>query len=303
MLLRLVVGIVFFLALAPCQNRQGGEETEAGGEARRKAKEAMRGEKQDVEEENLTPEQRLARNITHGASAYCRFTTMLKPAKLMPGQSGTLKLVATMQGHAVLPSPSPLEMTPAPSQGPITVGSLTIKPADVGRLEPGYLGRPVYENYAELEVPVTMGTAAEVGKKYVVALDLKFDLYDGTSAQVIGRFLDRVATEIEVGSVPDPAVAIRPLNVKPAGDAAAVPTPPASDAQTPARGSKAPSAPLQGNAIIPASRPAETPVGDGGGAASIEPPSVDDGGGMLVPVVVGAGVLLLLLVLLLARKK
>lgn len=302
MLLRLVVGIVFFLALAPGQNRQGGEEAEAAGQTRRKAKEAMRGEKQDVEEENLTPEQRLARNITHGASAYCRFTTLLKPAKLMPGQSGILKIVATMQGHAVLPSPSPLEMTPSPSQGPITVGSLTIKPADVGRLEPGYLGRPVYENYAELEVPVTMGTAAEVGKKYVLALDLKFDLYDGTSAQVIGRFLDRVATEVEVGSVPDPAVVIRTGNVKPAGEAA-VSTSPVSGKEIPARTSTAPLVPLQGNAIVPASRPAEPAVGDSSGGAAIESPSVDDGGGMLVPVAVGAGVLLLFVVLLLARKK
>src|SRR5215207_4590125 len=119
MLLRIVAGIVCLLALAPCQN---GQNREAGGEeeavrsaeaAREKAKQGLRGEKgekPDAEEENLTPEQRLARNITNGASAYCRFAAKLMPAKLMPGQSGILRVVATLQGHAVLPAPAQIEV-------------------------------------------------------------------------------------------------------------------------------------------------------------------------------------------------
>jgi hypothetical protein len=301
MLLRIAAGIVCFMALAPCQ---GGEEEAAGErsqDARNKLKEQMRAEKGEKPdgEENLTPEQRLARNVTHGASAYCRFLASMKPAKLLPGQSGTLKIVATLQGHAVLPAPSQLEMTPAPSQGPISIGAMTIKPAETGRLEKGYLGRPVYENYAELEVPVTMAANAELGKKHLVAVDMKFDLYDGNSAQVIGRFVDRVATEVKVGSVPDPAVAMRPRSTPGAGkvDKPAEPSPKETQ---PANSTPA----LQGNVIAPAPvAPATEPAPVTPEGQSVPQPAVEDGGTLPMGAFVGIGVVLLVLVLLLARKK
>ena len=60
-----------------------------------------------------------------------------------------------------------------------------------------------------LRVPVTMGTDAKLGSKQPVALDLQFDIFDGTSAQVVGRFIERVTTKIEVGQYIDPPVAGR----------------------------------------------------------------------------------------------
>src|SRR5262245_44213520 len=132
MLLRLAIGIVCLVSCLPCQ--RGGEQGQRGGEqgqeetrveemARQRAKQAeARGEKADggdkgdkEREENLTPEQRLARYITNGAGAHCRFLATVKPLKLMPGQSGTMLVTAVLQGHAVIPSPPPtFELVPNP---------------------------------------------------------------------------------------------------------------------------------------------------------------------------------------------
>ncbi|MFY9343558.1 MAG: hypothetical protein WAT39_13765 [Planctomycetota bacterium] len=301
MLLRTVVAVVCLSVLAPCQNGESGEEVRVE-DVRAKTKEEMRGEKVDPDE-SLTPEQRLERNTIHGASAYCRFLTSMRPAKLMPGQTGTLMVVATLQGHAVLPAPSQLTVLPSqnPNPGALTVGDLLVKPADVGRLEKGYLGRPVYENYAEMTVPVSMAANAEVGKKHVVAIDVKFDLYDGNSAQPIGRFIDRITHEVEVGAALDPAVQ---MTAKPAaaweGDRTATPVPAAPQPTPTAEQGKSR---LEGNAVVPAPVvTAAAPRADATDSGSAAAPSTDDEGGSSLPILIGAGVIALVLVLLLARK-
>jgi hypothetical protein len=311
MLLRIAAGIVCLLALAPCQSGQnreaeGEEDVRSAEAARSKAKAALRaekGEKPDAEEENLTPEQRLARNVTNGASAYCRFAARLMPAKLMPGESGMLRVVATLQGHAVLPAPAQIEVLSTPEQGPISLGVLSSEPAELGRLEKGYLNRPVYENYAVFHMPVTMAANAELGKKHVVAVDMKFDLYDGTSAQAIGRFVDRVATEVEVGRVPDPAVAARARN----GQVDPTPTPPATaPGDTPAKVEPAAAAvpALQGHALPPTATAPQGAPSDAPPPESSSPqPVLEDEGGAAMPMIVVGGVLALVLVLLLLRKK
>ncbi len=314
MLLRLALGIVCLVSCLPCQRGGEGEEEGRIEEAtRQRNKQQGRGEKGEKVEggdaerpdemANLTPEQRLARNITNGASAHCRFLATVKPAKLMPGQSGTVIVTALLQGHAVIPSPAPLELLAAQQQGPVAVGGLTVRPADAGRLEPGYLGRPVYENFAVLEVPVTMGPEAEIGKKHVVALDMKFDLYDGNSAQPIGRFVDRVSTEIEVGKALDPAVVRSGRATEPrTADAPATnepsTTPPANrDATTaqPVRGSQPLVVPERPSEVLPE----RTSVPSG----PADLPDLDTEDGIPLPILVGAGVVAIGLVLLLARKK
>lgn len=306
MLLRLASAIVCLAVLLPGQGGETGEADvrAAEGERRMKAAQGERGEKGEVEDDkNLTPEQRLARNITSGASNYCRLMASVTPAKLLPGQSGTLRILATLQGHAVLPSPAPIEMLGQAQQGAVTLGALAARPADAGRLEKGYLGRPVYENYAVFEVPVTMAPTAVIGSKHTVAVDLKFDLYDGNSAQAIGRFLDRAATEIEVGRTLDPEVKGVPRRAE---------TPPVAAVQAPAGVANEapvvapPPAPLQANAVVPEpTRP--TPAATSTKEAVAEPvaqlPVEDEGGGLPMPLLVGGGALLLAVVLLLARKK
>jgi hypothetical protein len=266
----------------------------------------MRGEAGEKEaEENLTPEQRLARNVTSGAGAYCSFQLSLVPAKLMPGQSGTLRVLAALRGNTVLPSPAPLEMVGPTAQGSLTLGALTPQPASPGRLAAAYLGRPVYDNYAVFEVPVTMAGDAALGSKHVAAVDMRFDLFDGNTAQPIGRFVDRVSMEIEVGRVPDPDVRGLPRS----GGAPPAEAPAATAPAVAPASSTGPDAgmerPLTGRVLVAD----PTPVDPGKAAAAVEPPSdssqpaVDEAGGVPMGLLAGGAVAAVVLGLLLLRRK
>jgi hypothetical protein len=259
------------------------------------------GGKEGKEEwERLTPEERLERSIRSGASSFCRFVASVRPARLMPGQSGTLYVTAVLQGSAVIPSPAPLTVTSPTTQGLVTLGSASFQEAKVGRIAQAYLGRPVYDNYAILEVPITMSADAKLGQKQAVHVDMKFDLYDGNSAQVLGRFLDRATTEIEVGLAADPnVVASAKAPVAAAGNQAAggaVAKPGEDAALGGAKGGNA----LGGEAVIPTAVPdpvpALPPVTDA-------PPAPEVSEIPLLPLALGGGGLLMLIGLLVLRKK
>lgn len=313
MLLRLAAGIVIFASLLPSQEESDVRVAERQGEAERRMKAREKGETGEEagleDEKNLTPEQRLARHVISGASQHCRLHISVTPPKLLPGQSGTVKVLMAFQGKAVLPVPAPLELVGAAQQGMLTLGAYTLSPAPMGKLASAYLGRPVYDNYAVLEMPVTMSPSAALGSRHVVAVDLKFDLYDGSSGQPIGRFLDRVATELDVGTVPDPAV--RGGAKKPASEPRVVEAPPAkvvSAANEPAGSA----AGLQANVITPPPAPTpaaatseKAPSTAKGGLSPVDGslPVEDAGADLPMPLLIGGGVLLVGIVLLLARKK
>lgn len=302
MLLRTLLTLVCLNAIAPCQNGEAGEET-ANPDVTRRINEAKeksgRGDKETDKKENLTPEQMLARNITSGASAFCRFYATVKPAKLMPGQSGVVSVAAILLGDAVIPSPPPMELIGAAQQGVVGLGAMSFLPAEPGKHAKGYLGRPVYDNYAIFEVPVTVSPDAEIGKKQRVAIDMKFDLYDGNSGQPVGRFVDQVSTEIEIGRALDPAVAVpregAARSSAEGGKTAIEPT--ASQVAEPK-----PKRVLEGS-VTPAAAPPPVPQ-QSDAAPEMPPVGVDASETLLpLPVLVGGGVLLLGIVLLLARKK
>jgi hypothetical protein len=311
MLLRLAAGTVLFASFLPCQGGENTDVRNAEREADRRVKaqgqpneKGEKGEKSEQEleaEKNLTPEQRLARNVISGAAQHCRLTMSVHPPKLLPGQSGTVKVLATMQGNVVLPSPAPFEVVGPAQQGMISLGSFRILPAAPGRLASGYLGRPVYDNYAVIEIPVTMSPQAQIGTKQVVAVDVKFDLYEGTSTQPISRFLDRVSTEVEVGKPLDPVV--QGWKKSPAVPAELTPAPPPK-AELAGHATTAPDASgLQANAVPAAvtEAPAAAPS-----APISAPPSLpveDAGSEVSLPLLIGGGALLLGVVLLLARRK
>jgi hypothetical protein len=312
-LLRSFVGFVALASLLSAQQRPGDGELERGerermrAEAKAKAggKEVPEGEEKSEREEdlkNLTPEERLARNITSGAGAYCRFTTSVREGKLMPGQSGTLLVTATLQGAAVMPSPPPIELVAPSQQGVATVGALAVRPADIARLAPGYAGRPVYDNYVVFELPVTLSPEAQIGKKVPVVIDLKFDLYDGASAQPIGRFVDRATAEIEVGAEPKPLVSM-PAAAAATPPAEAVGGAPVEPAKPQKEAASANPAALGGSAmssVVPGAVPPESPAA---GATDSPPPPVGDSDGLpLWPILAGGG-LVLVLILMLARKR
>lgn len=305
LLLRTCAAAAILAVLIPAQVEEvGGESDVRGAEIERRMKEGkgQRGEGEKENEENLTPEQRLARNVTSGAGAYCRFQASLVPAKLLPGQSGMLKVLATLQGNAVIPAPAPMEMVGLMQQGSVVLGPLSPLPAEPGRLAAAYLGRPVYDNYAIFDVPVTMAADAPLGSKHVAAVDMRFDLYDGNTAQPIGRFVDRVSLTIEVGAVPDPQV--RGLAAPDAAPAAVAPAaaPPADAPSVGAAGGAA-KLPVDGQVRTP--EPAttapvaavEAPAGDG------PVPSADGAEGVPMPLLLGGGVALAVLGILLLRRK
>ncbi len=304
--LRLAIGLVCLTGSLSCQNE--GETGEHSAEAQRRMKAALQAEREgkqisdkeargEFDDAKLTPEQRLARNITNGASQYCRFFATVTPAKLLPGQTGTLRVLATLQGHAVLQAPPQLEFVGQAQQGVVSLGPIALQPAAPGRIETGYRGRPVYENFAVIEAPVTMAANAVMGSKHIVAMDLKFDLYDGSSAQPIGRFLDRASTEVQVGSAADPAVQASGPRSAEAPKAPEV-APPTARPQPAAQ-------PVQAHAVVPeesnVAKPKPEP--DASSPSSPSMPLDESAGAVPMPVWVGGGVLLLGFVLLLARRK
>lgn len=312
-LLRSLVGFVAIVSLLPAQQRPGDPEFERAerermrAEAKAKAggKEVPEGEEKGEREEdlkNLTPEERLARNITAGAGAYCRFTTSVREGKLMPGQSGTLLVTATLQGAAVMPSPPPIELLAPSQQGLATVGALAVRPADIARLAPGYAGRLVYDNYVVFELPVTLSSEAQIGKKVPVVIDLKFDLYDGASAQPIGRFVDRATAEIEVGAEPKPAVSM-PASAPATPPVEAVGGAPVEPAKLQREGGPSNPAAVGGSAMTSVAPSGASPEAPDAGVTEHSLPSVGDSDGLpLWPILAGGG-LVLVLVLVLARKK
>lgn len=251
--------------------------------------------------ENLTPEERLERSIRSGAGSMCRFIASVRPARLMPGQSGTLYVTAILQGTAVLPAPAPVTVTSATQQGLVALGAAAFQAAKPGRLAQAYLGRPVYDNTATIEIPITMSADARLGQKQPVHVDLKFDLYDGGTAQVIGRFLDRATAEVEVGLSADPNIA---TTAKVAANQVAKPNPAAaagakeSDAGVAVGGAK----PSVGGAAIAAQPVVAPPVADLPSDAMQVPPAVGAGDQVWFLVGGGGGLLALVLLLVLRRK-
>lgn len=289
--------------------RERAEQGEKDGSPEERAR-LMRGDGEEKETEDLshlTPEERLARSVRHNASAFCRFAASVKPAKLLPGQSGTLVVSALLSGQAVLQPPAPISIVGSRQQGFVTLGDIRFRPAELGRHAAGYQGRPVYDNYAIFEIPVTVGADVAMGAKQNVNVDLQFDIYDGFSAQPIGRFLDRFSVEVEVGAVPDPMVA---------GFSAAA-SMPASDAVQPVEvdGDAAPAAVAPEGAADDAERlvagrdpvataPAHEPEATPSDAAEPDWSGLqEDSGALPWPVWFGGGFLLFGLVFLLARKK
>jgi len=269
--------------------------------ARQEMSDKQAGEEKNAKWANMTPEERLNASIRRDARGQCRFVAACRPPKLMPGQSGTLLITAILQGAAVLPAPLQMTMTPRSAPESVAVGDMMARPAQPGVMAKGYLGRPVYENTAILEVPITMGNEAKLGSKQPVALDLKFDIYDGSTAQIVGRFVERVSANVEVGQYIDPVVAGRKAK-------------PTIEVSEPAIKVDDPVAPPEAktdrdpievtNTAGNVPQPDNNVVDDGPEEAvgSGELPSTEEDG-MPIALIAGGGAFLLIIVLLMMRKK
>lgn len=304
MLLRLFLTLACSSSLLLAQIEEGGEEVRQRPAGKGESIEAVDGGDKESDGKgeaalaNLTPEERLERSMRRDGSSFCRFVASVRPSRLLPGQTGTMFVTAILQGNAVLQAPSPIAVTSPTVQGLVSLGGSSLREAAPGRVAPAYLGRPVYDNTAILEIPVTMASHAKLGERQSVRVDLKFDLYDGTTTQVIGRFLDRAATDIEVGLAADPSLAARAAVTRPAEEVQVA----AAHTNTDAQAAVAPAEnhSLQGNDVVPAaavvnggSEPVRMEVGDLPEVAATN----------YLPLGLGAAALVLGIVVLLLRRK
>jgi hypothetical protein len=279
--------------------------------ARSDKAETSEGEKPDESRRNwkdMTPEERLDASLRRGSKAHCRFVAACRPPKLMPGQSGTLLITAILQGQSVLPAPLQMTMTPRVPGDLVTVGTLAAHPAEPGTIAKAYIGRPVYENTAVFEMPITMAATAKLGQKQPVAVDLQFDVYSGESGQAVGRFVERVSTDIEVAPYVEPAVSGR-ATPKAQDAAQPVPVAPAASSSDPEQSDASASKPandaMGGVALpvpAPGAGPEEVPEPQSTGGSEL-PPTGSEGGGVPGMLIVGGVAFLLVIVLLLMRKK
>lgn len=309
-LTKLSLILTFLTCLTPAiaaQEGQGGDLTEKMQASRRKlAQKRARSDAEIIESKPMSAEElRNARKL-RGSRGQCRFVTTVRPAKLLPGQSGTLLITAILQGHSVLTAPAQVLMTPRPNGNTVQFGDLTARPARVGTIHEAFRGQPVYENTAVFEVPITMSSSAQLGDRAALALELEFDIHDGKTGRVTGRYIEQVQAQVEIAPVVDPVVEGRQVREERPAAAAPVVSPGAdmSSVDAAAAGGRSDGEALGGAAspVVPASASPQEPAPATEVEDALPPiPAAETGASWLMPVAGGA--VLLILLLRFSRKK
>ena len=241
------------------------------------------------------------------ARGHCRFDGAVQPRRLLPGQSGTLKVTMMLEGDSVMLSPEALKVTPA--AGSMAVDSWKLLPPTVARISHAYKGRPVYDNWAVIEGTVTMPADARLGEKRNVVLQLEMDFHSGTNSEFLGHFVESVTVPCEVGVSANPVVS---GFVPSGGSAAAASNPaagaPATDKPAPAQpaaatpaATQSPQAAELSDPVPPQNQPA---VAEEMGSSAELAPSVEESTkDNLLIVGGGAAVLILVIAVFLLRRR
>ncbi len=140
----------------------------------------------------------------------CQFDVSVHPEKLMPGQTGTVRIVMILQGDSVMESAADLRIARPDPHGDtkslLALGPATIRPPQPANLAAAYRSRQVYDNWAVVELPVTMSPAAPLGSLQSIEIDALFRLHEGSTGRRFGEYQSPLLIACEVGAVPDPAV-------------------------------------------------------------------------------------------------
>lgn len=246
-------------------------------------------EEEELEEWEIDFERRKAAfrpKRNYFAGGRCRFDWSLQPEKLLPGQTGVLKVMMIMQSKAVMRSGSDLKASQRQPAGRLVLGDVTVSPPRISNLAKAYEGKPIYDDWALLEIPITMAADAPLGSRQTAVLEADFELHDGVSGTSMGRYQQLIRVHCEAGTVSDPEVQ-EPGTSPPAPSGASEE---AGRAGSPERMASAEDESLPGQAAQL----------DAEGASSSRPqggdlPAEGSGTGLLVGAVLIAGVVLLLL--------
>lgn len=240
-----------------------------------------------------------------GARGHCRFDGAVQPKRLLPGQTGTLLVTMMLEGDSVMTSPSTLTLQEVP--GSIPIGQWSLRPPTQGRVAQAYLGQPVYDNWAVMEVSVSMPSESRLGEKRNVVLALEFDLHSGSTGQPLGHFRENYSVAVEVGASAKPGIqgqagqqAGSAAGSSPAGAVKASSDPegnePGREGEKPANASP--------NAAELAEVTPVAPVGSGDAESGTSPDIALEAEDSSSPYLIGAGVLVgVVLALLLARRQ
>lgn len=288
-------------AALPAQEGTPDVQRQMEKQRRKLAQKRERGDSVEVEGvSDTSPEALRNARAMRGSRGQCRFVPAMRPPQLLPGQSGTLLITAILQGRSVLQAPANVVVTPRSNGNVVQLGELKARPAKVGTIHDAYRGQNVYENTAVFEVPVTIASTANLGDRAKVALELEFEIHDGNTAQLVGKFIERVETQVEIAPFVDPVVepAASAATAEPVGVGAAPVDPEPRPAPVSGRDSGAPA--LSGDASEPVAAPAPVAQSEGG---SELPPVTSSEAQFPTALVVGGGALLLVIALLFLRKK
>ena len=204
-MLLLLARPVFFLWLVSAVSAalgQGPVESEEVGAERQEVEE----EEQSAEERDREDRARRRSMINYHARGRCRLDWSMTPKRLLPGQVGVLRVMMVLESRAVMESGDSLQVAQKAPVGHLSVGELTLGPPRLSRMAKAYEGQLVYDDWAQLEFPVTMALDAPLGSMQEAGLEVLFELHDGNSGTSMGRYHQLVRLKCEVGSVPDPEV-------------------------------------------------------------------------------------------------
>lgn len=138
-----------------------------------------------------------------------------KPHRLAPGQSGVLVAVLSLQGNAVIVPGAQVAVTYEPQQGELGLGQWSMLPAKPCTLYPKFKDQPLYEKYAQVEIPIAVAAGTKHGK-LPVKLAMSIEISDGVSGEKVAAPRGEFSHEIVVGEpVPQP-VPVQDQKIAPA---------------------------------------------------------------------------------------
>lgn len=128
------------------------------------------------------------------------------PRRVAPGQSGEVSIVLSMQpGYVLLPGQ--IDVSYPRSNDAMEFGDWIIDDPKKGLADGPLRGQPIYENYARIRIPFTVGAEAEMAK-WAAAFTLTATVTDASSGGSRGESQGHAATQIDVGpALPTPGVA------------------------------------------------------------------------------------------------